>query len=148
MRFPLTLTLLVWAVWTTGCSSDGYRPGSKVTGKVTQGGTPVAGARVVFTDGNASGAAANGPTAVTDESGQYAIVGVNPGAYKVVVYKFVPKKGAMLPADGEGMDLEQIEASGQGAHALPRKYSTPTTTTLTASVGSGSNEVNLQLDSR
>lgn len=68
-----------------------------------------------------------------------------PGSYKVVVYKFVAKKGAVLPAEGEGFDMEQMEASGIGVHALPQKYSRATTTTLVAQVDGGDNVVELKL---
>lgn len=128
----------------TGCSSPGVRPGSKVTGTVKYKGTPVAGAKVIFTDGK-DGASPNGPTATTDEDGMYAVVGVPPGSYKVVVYKLEAKKGARLPPEGEGMDLEQLEASGLGTHALPKKYSSPSSTTLVAQVPAGSHEENFDL---
>jgi len=146
MRFRPILALVACALLFTGCSSGNKRPGSKVTGKVTLDGTPVAGAKVIFVEGNAGGATPNGPTAVTDDDGEYLLVGVKPGTYKVVVYKLVPKPGAKLPAEGEGMDLEQIEASGMGSHALPKKYRDATTTNLTASVGDGENkDTNLEL---
>ena len=131
-----------------GCSSKSVREGEKVTGKVTFNGTPVANAKVIFTDGTTSGAAASGPTAITDDDGQYVLVGVKPGTYKVVVYKMTPKPGAKLPPEGEGLDLEQMEASGLGVHALPKKYSTPGTTSLTAAISSGANKVDLALEGK
>jgi hypothetical protein len=142
----LLLVLAGCACLAVGCSSSNTRPGSKVTGKVTMNGSPVSGAKVIFTDGKDGGGTVNGPTAISDESGEYVMIGVKPGDYKVVVYKLVPRKGAVLPAEGEGMDLEQMEASGIGSHALPAKYSRPATTTLTAHVESGTNkDVNLEL---
>jgi Carboxypeptidase regulatory-like domain len=128
----------------TGCSSPGVRPGSKVTGTVKYKGAPVAGAKVIFTDGK-DGASPNGPTATTDEDGAYAVVGVPPGSYKVVVYKLVSKPGAKLPAEGEGMDLEQLEASGMGTHFLPKKYASPSSTTLLAQVQEGSHKEDFDL---
>jgi hypothetical protein len=129
-----------------GCGQSGTRAGSKVTGTVKYKGNPVAGAKIVFTDGkDTSGGSPNGPTATTDEDGQYALIGVPPGSYKVVVYKLVPKKGAILPPEGEGMDLEQMEASGLGKHELPQKYSRAATTTLVAQVGEGAQEENFDL---
>lgn len=128
----------------TGCSPQGVRPGSKVTGTVKYKGVPVAGAKVIFTDGK-DGASPNGPTATTDEDGAYAVVGVPPGSYKVVVYKLVARPGAKLPAEGEGMDLEQLEASGMGSHFLPKKYSSPSSTTLVAQIPAGSHEENFDL---
>jgi hypothetical protein len=138
------LAVLVVSSLLVGCSSGGGGPGAgiKVTGKVTYNGNPVAGARVIFTDGKDTGPRAGGPGAVTDDSGEYAVVGVQPGAYKVVVYKLVPAKGTTLP---EEMDLEQMEAAGIGAHALPSKYAKTSTTTLTAQVDSGANVVDLKL---
>lgn len=128
-----------------GCGSKSFRAGHKVTGKVTLNGTPVSEAKVVFTDGKEGNATPDGPSALTDENGEYTIVGVPPGTYKVVVYKFVPKPGAKLPAEGEGFDMEQMEASGVGVHALPQKYSRSSTTNLTAAVDSGENVVDLKL---
>ncbi|MBN9118759.1 MAG: carboxypeptidase regulatory-like domain-containing protein [Planctomycetes bacterium] len=111
---------------------------------MTLNGAPVSGARVIFTDGKDAGASAAGPAAVTDDTGEYAVVGVPPGAYKVVVYKLVPAKGATLP---DMNDLEQLEASGMGTHALPKKYSRAASTTLTAQVDSGANSADLKLTS-
>ena len=146
MRVWLWLVVVACALpLVTGCGSKSKRAGHKVTGKVTYNGKPVAGAKVVFTDGKEGGAVANGPTATTDEDGEYALIGVPPGSYKVVVYKFNPKPGAKLPPEGEGLDMEQLEASGMGVHALPAKYSRPASTTLVAQVESGENEVPLKL---
>ena len=118
---------------------------STINGKVLFNGNPVAGARVIFTEGKGGGMAA-GPTAVTDESGEYAIAGAPAGSYKVVVYKIVPRKGGKLPTDDEGgIDLVQLEASGAGTHGLPTKYSRAESTTLTANVNDGANEVDLKL---
>lgn len=146
MRTRTLLTVAAVCALAIGCSSSGRSGGgSKVTGKVTFNGNPVANARVIFTDGNATGMP-SGPSAFTDESGAYALVGVKPGAYKVVVYKLIPKKGMTIPADEEGgMDLVQLEASGVGTHGLPLKYSRVANTTLTAQVESGSNEADFKL---
>lgn len=146
MRYRHIIILAV-ATLALGCSSSGNgRPGSKVLGKLTQGGNPVAGAKIIFIEGNQTGAVANGPTAVTDEAGEFVMVGVPPGTYKVVVYKLVPSKaGAKLPEEGEGMDMEQIEASGIGKHVLPAKFAKPATTTLTAVVESGESKVTLAI---
>jgi len=132
MRSRLLLALIAGATLATGCSKSSKYPGSSVTGKVMYGGNPVAGAKVIFVDGNAGGANPTGPTAITDESGEYTMVGVKPGTYKVVIYKLKPKPGSKLPEEGEGMDIEQMEASGQGTHELPAKYAKPATTNLTA----------------
>ena len=146
MQTGTLLTAAVACGLAFGCSSSGSGGGTKVTGTVTFNGSPVANARVIFTDGGGSAAMPSGPTAFTDESGMYALVGVNPGAYKVVVYKLIPKQGMTIPSDDEGgMDLVQIEASGAGTHAMPEKYSKAATTTLTAQVGTGSNTADLKL---
>jgi hypothetical protein len=144
MRAWLIVIACALPLW-LGCGPKSQRAGHKVTGKVTLNGQPVADAKVVFTDGKDAGATANGPTALTDEGGEYTLVGVPPGTYKVVVYKFKPRPGAKLPPEGEGLDMEQLEASGMGAHALPQKYSRPATTNLTATVESGENVVDLKL---
>ena len=132
-----------------GCSSSsGFDGSSTVNGQVTFNGSPVAGARVIFTDGmETNDMAVNGPSAITDEDGEYAIIGLEPGTYKVVIYKLALPEGGELP---EGIDLEQIEAANQEGgyelHALPKKYAKPTTTTLTAQIEDGSNDdVNFDL---
>jgi hypothetical protein len=148
MRVTLVLTLsLVVAPLLCGCGGSKFRVGSAVNGKVLYNGNPVTGAKVIFTDGKAGGSP-NGPTAVTDETGQFVLVGVPPATYKVVVYKLIPKVGVKLPEEGEGMDLEQIEAAGVGTHALPKKYASPTTTTLTAVVDASTVNVDLKLEGK
>ena len=149
MRYHQLLKLLFAAVAScvlaAGCSSSRLGGGNKVTGKVMLNGSPVAGAKVIFTDGKPS-EMPSGPSAVSDENGEYALVGVTPGSYKVVVFKLVAKKGISMPEEEEGgLDLEQLEASGAGYHALPRKYSRIATTTLVAQVVDGPNEVDLKL---
>ena len=146
MRFRTVLAVVALGVLAGGCSSSrNANGGSKVTGTVSLNGTPVANARVIFTDGKAT-EMPTGPAAFSDESGRYALVGVPPGSYKVVVYKLIPKKGTTLPPDeGGGLDLMQLEASGLGTHGLPQKYSRVTSTTLTAQVTDGENNVDLKL---
>lgn len=142
------LFILGYLPFVAGCDSKNpyEKGGSKVTGVVTHKGAPVAGAKIVFTDGkDGGGGAPNGPSATTDDDGSYAVVGVPPGAYKVVIYKFVPKPGAKLPPEGEGMDLVQIEASGVGTHALPKKYASPSTTTFAVQVGGGAQKEDFEL---
>src|SRR5437667_245869 len=100
MRSRILLTVAAACAFAPGCSlSGGTGAGSKVTGKVTYNGNPVANARVIFTDGNSTSALPSGPSAFSDETGAYALVGVKPGAYKVVVYKLIPKKGMTIPSD-------------------------------------------------
>lgn len=142
-RFFLILAVCVTATL-AGCSKQ-VRPGSKVTGKVTFNGNPVVGAKIIFTDGKDLGSSPNGPSAITDSRGEYAVIGVAPGSYKVVVYKLVAKEGAVLPPEGEGMDLEQIEASGLGIHALPKNYASPATTTLVVQVPEGKHKEDFEL---
>lgn len=147
MRLRMLLALAgCWAALAAGCSSSkGARSGGKVTGTVTLNDKPVSGAKIIFTDGK-GGKMVSGPTAVSDADGKYVLVGVPPGSYKIVVYKLAAKPGAKLPeADDGELDLEQIEASGIGTHALPRKYSNPTTTTLAESVDAGTTTIDLKL---
>ena len=142
MRQLACAGVILAAAALAGCGTAAGGSGNgKVAGKVTHNGAPVAGARVLFLDG----AAATGPAAVTDEGGAYVLVGLKPADYKVVVYKLVAKKGVALPDD---MDLEQLEASGLGAHALPKKYSTPATTTRVVGVKGGSNDGDLKLEGK
>lgn len=143
MRHTVLAGVFLTAAALTGCGSaaGGGSGTGTVKGKVIYNGAPVAGARVMFMEG----AATTGPTAVTDEGGEYVVVGLKPGDYKVVVYKFVPRKGAVLPSE---TDIEQIEASGLGSHALPRKYATAANTTLVVGVKSGSNDGDLKLEGK
>lgn len=127
-----------------GCGGSGPAGGT-VSGKVTKGGAPVAGAKVEFYQ-------ANSPTAsfaaTTDDAGTFKLGSgqpawrAKPGSYKVTVTKFVPTKGAKLP---EGADPEQIEASGLGVSALPKDYANPATTPLTATINEGPNDLNLEV---
>lgn len=142
MRHVVLAGALLTVAALTGCGSAAGGSGKgTVKGKVIYNGVPVAGARVMYLEGTAT----PGPTAVTDDGGEYVLVGLKPGDYKVVVYKFVPKKGANLPSE---TDIEQIEASGMGTHVLPRKYGTVTSTTLVVSVKGGSNDGDLKLEGK
>ena len=145
MRSLLLSTFAIACWLDLGCSPvGGNRGGSRVVGKIQHNGAPLANARVVFCEGTTS-VSPIGPTAITDESGKYAVVGVKPGDYKVVVYKMVLKKGAIVPDEN---DLEQIEASGQGSHVLPPKYSRAASTPLLATVQSGSNALDFSIESK
>lgn len=131
----------------TGCGKDlGQR--ATVSGKVTNGGEPVPGAKVSFySTAEAGGKAGASYSAQTDSSGTYVIsgigneVGIPPGMYKVTVVKLDIKGN--LPPD---FDAGQMEASGAAKNILPRDYENPATTKLSVTLDIGKNEnKNLEL---
>jgi hypothetical protein len=149
---------LVWPVLAAlslvclvGCPGAGSGNSARVTGTVTHNGTPVAGAEVTFwsTNVGADGKPIRAGSCFSDASGKYAISGtvkapLLPGEYKVVVIKYQGKPGA-IPASLEG-DPEMIAHSQLGGeNTLPKIYSTPNTTKLTASLDPGKNIVDLPL---
>jgi len=144
-----------------GCSGDkATGPFATVSGTVTQGGAPVDGAKVEFHGTTeAAGGARDLFASTTDSSGKYMIAGVGknagipPGMYKVVVTKYRTKSGEVLKA-GEKVDEGQLaaQASDLGPAAaglinhLPKEFSSPSTTKLSATVQEGKNEnVNFDL---
>jgi hypothetical protein len=107
-----------WGLWLcligsllSGCSSSSSGT-IGVTGKVTKGGQPVAGAAVTFVPSATEGKAASG---TTDASGAYKLTtfvngdGALPGSYKVTITKFA---GSDLPAMEAGKQAtpEDVDA--------------------------------------
>jgi len=135
-----------------GCSGNGPGNFAHVSGTVTQGGAPVEKAKITFistTEVGTSGAKEQFATE-TDSAGKYMLAGYGkvpglpPGMYKVTITKLTMKAGAKLPA--EGFDTLQLEMSGLGVNNLPKDYSDPNVTKLSATLNSGKNEnVNFDL---
>ena len=160
MRKPASfvwLTLLVIGIGLSiGCPQGSDQPAiSPVTGTVTQGGTPVAGATVTFVP------TGDGPSAagVTDASGKYTLstyaggAGAVPGQYGVKIVKFETPDDA--GGGGVGIDSKEYEAAQQAGAAaeaaepknlLPAKYADPATSNLTATVDEGNNTIHFPLD--
>lgn len=162
MRLPGRLCLLfglIGLVAQVGCSGGGNGSLATVSGAVTQGGSPVEGAKIIFhSTTEVEGGKQPSYSVMTDSSGKYLLAtngkdpGVPPGLYKVTITKLEGKGGA---AAQPGMDAGQMEAmaSDQGPGAkggpvnlLPKEYATLATTKLSATLQQGKNEnVNFDL---
>lgn len=136
----------------SGCGGNSTIATDKVTGLVTLDGTPVEGAGISFTPVTAgSGRPAFG---TSDEKGIYTLTvlggkpgeGTLPGDYIVTVDKVVPENtGQMEPDPNEpGQMREKVIAKD----LLPLKYKTSGATPLKATVVSGANTINLELESK
>lgn len=147
-----------------GCSGGGGsadRPETApVSGTVTLGGTPVAGATVTFMPMAESQpgqpSQGNAAFAITGAQGQYQLTtfsssdGAVPGEYKVTVTKFNPaadeRNVASVESD-EYVPPEEIvsgspaAANTEPSNFLPDRYSKDTSTPLTATVKAGQENV-------
>lgn len=123
------LSSLVGVCCLLGCS-PAPKPIVAVTGKVTMKGKPVTGATVQFVPTDDDGVLATGRT---DAAGGYKLypskggLGLTPGPYKVVISRMVGADGKETP---EG--LSPIMTGGK--ESLPKFYSDPNETSLTAVV--------------
>jgi hypothetical protein len=68
-----------------------------------------------------------------------------PGSYKVTVSHLVGLDGKPITKFEEGMDITQLEASGQVKQNLPTKYSDSQQTELKFEVKAGKNEYNIDM---
>ena len=124
MLFPLAVLTLV-----SGCSPQA-KPPVAVSGKVTMKGKAVSGAMVQFVPTETTGTIASGRT---DATGSYTLFaaaggeGVCPGQYKIVISRLLGPDGKEIP---EGVSPH---TSG-GKESLPKFYSDPNETFLTAVV--------------
>jgi hypothetical protein len=168
-----------WASWTSlagsliaagllaGCGeSSGTLP---VTGKVTKGGQPVAGAAVVF-EPSGSSKDAKSASGTTDASGVYKLTtfvngdGALPGNYKVKITKFpgadVPAMEAPKEASQQDIDAiykamqekgkygpgAQTDTSAEIKNELDNKYADVNTSGLTAEVKAGATTFDFTVD--
>lgn len=120
-----------------------------VSGTVTFNGEPLADATILFEPeqtGEMESAAG-----ATDAEGKYELktivvgqgpqMGAVPGAYRVVVTKFVMPDGSKAPSD-----MSDADAEAEGARELiPERYSDFGSTTLTADVPEGGGTVDFDL---
>ena len=122
--FPLAVLTLA-----AGCSPQAQPPVA-VTGKVTLKGKAVSGVMVQFVPTETTGTMASGRT---DASGSYTLFaaaggeGVRPGQYKVVISR-------LLKADGQEIPEGFSPLTSGGKESLPKFYSDPNETFLTAVV--------------
>ena len=125
---PIRFAALLLLVGTIGCGKSSSGPMTyPVTGKVTLGGTPVAGATIFFTPASAVGA-----TAQTDSDGSFNVrieldlgksskEGLPAGDYRVSIAKMESPSG-------------EPSLSKPPKNTLPPQYAAPETSNLTASV--------------
>jgi hypothetical protein len=118
-----------------------------VTGVVTLDGEPLPRASVVFVpQGNTPG---SGTSAITDDAGRYALAtmhqgaGAPEGSYKVVISKLVQPDGSEFP-----LNAEVDPMSTPHKEFVPKPYSDPEATTLTADVASGGGSIDFPLRRR
>ncbi|MDR3110995.1 MAG: carboxypeptidase-like regulatory domain-containing protein [Planctomycetaceae bacterium] len=143
----LIVSFLFVAVIIAGCS-DGKIKTNGVTGTVTYDGSPLAGATVIFspvTDGQGNPAVGE-----TDEKGVYVLqtilgnfgAGTTPGDYTVTVTKTELKKTGKKTTDGDGVVHEETKP----VSVIPEKYAQAATSGFTATVKSGSNTFDFNLE--
>jgi len=144
-----------------GCSGKKDAGLATVSGVVTHNGTPVEGAKVIFSStAEVEGKKQPSYGAQTDSSGKYLIAtngkepGIPPGLYKVLVVKIDPKSSnpGAEPLDPGQLDAMAIGGDGgAGAknaiiHLLPKEYASVNTSKLSATLQEGKNEnVNFDL---
>ncbi len=116
-----------------------------VAGVITYNGEPLANATVKFIPVDATGSQSYGKT---NEKGEYKLqtllgaadAGTTPGEYKVTVdcVKNVPT-GNMIQENGAEIEEMEVET------VIPKTYSNPETSGLTATVAPGDNTINFDL---
>ncbi|MBQ7813865.1 MAG: carboxypeptidase regulatory-like domain-containing protein [Thermoguttaceae bacterium] len=142
-NFALCLVTLSMLAVLPACSKAIKTEG--VTGVITYNGEPLANATVKFVPTDSTGSQSYGKT---NEKGEYKLqtllgaadAGTTPGEYKVTVdcVQNVPT-GNMIQENGaeiEEMDVESV---------IPKTYSNPETSGLTATVAPGDNTINFDL---
>jgi hypothetical protein len=136
--FPC-LCLLVSVLSVPGCNKNTAIKTDVVTGTVTMGGSPLAGATVSFLPVDTNGSTAVG---TTDDSGKYTLqtllgaadAGTTPGDYVVTVSKMVNEptgRQEWSESDGKMLDIMV------GKETVPAKFATKRSTPLKATVISG-----------
>ncbi len=154
--------LMLLCIGVSGCSDGGggkKLATNKVTGKVIMNGAPVPGVSVSFSPIETGKPPAMG---ISDTQGIYILTtydsgdGAVEGDYKVMVYKGAPSAAPAAPthdptgqSSGGGAPKHSGPASkGQtaaGGSLLPEKYSSASTTTISKSVKSGENTIDIEL---
>jgi len=149
------LGLFVLAI-IAGCGQGAGEGTSPVSGTVTQKGSPVEGAIVSFVPASEGGENAVG---VTDAAGKYILTtrkkddGALPGQYKVSITKYdKPKETAATSAPLPEGELSSPDYKGEAPETppaknlLPSKYASSDTSGLSATVNSGPNTHNFELE--
>ncbi|HVA45803.1 MAG TPA: carboxypeptidase-like regulatory domain-containing protein [Pirellulales bacterium] len=141
------LSLALLAVGLAGCGKQKKGPQLDLvpaSGTVTLDGQPLADAVIAFAFQGTPPEGFYSSGATTDAQGHYELVsmgqkGTIPGNYKVTVSKQVNATGQPLKLE-EGMDMEQLRASGGVKEMVPDKYTAIDTTDLTTSIENGKAE--------
>jgi hypothetical protein len=158
MRMQKSVLFGVALLLFAGCSGgdEGTNPKTyPVTGTVTMGGSPVAGATVSFQLADGSRSAVG----ITDDGGKYKLTtfaaddGAVPGDYKISLFKLEGDKVAAAPAGqlasgelSEDYDPNVKPATAAPKHLLPAKFANGATSGLTAKVAeSGENKFDFDL---
>ena len=101
----LGAALLTALIGLAGCGGGNSGSFATVSGVVTQGGSPVDGAKVIFHSTVEVGGKRESYSALTDSNGKYLLAavgkdpGIPPGMYKVTIVKLAMKSQQNLPAD-------------------------------------------------
>lgn len=114
------------------CGCGGPKTGDKVTGSVTMGGQPQAGATVSFIPSQPA-EGIESKSAAVDAQGKFELK-LLPGKYAVIISKMVTK-GGQVPGPEE--DYGMLEAEGKLRQAIPSKYTQPKATPLSAEIPAG-----------
>ena len=155
--------LLGAAVFLAGCPKGGSSLGTvPVRGRVTLDGAPLPGATVTFSPKSPEGRTAAG---MTNENGEFILTtiragdGAVPGEYGVAITKPVAtgpvedprvRGGALTPEQmAQIREQAKAKAGAEGGSAIPKKYTSPATSGLTATVKRGDkNEFTFDLKSQ
>ncbi|MEW4455699.1 hypothetical protein AB1L30_23730 [Bremerella sp. JC817] len=150
-RYLLRTSLLVLLAGLVGCGSSNNLNTQLVEGVVTLDGQTVDGATVEFIPAeNGEGLAASG---FTDNAGKFNLTvlnppeenqvevgsGTTPGQYQVTV-----RKAIVAPTP----ESSSRQTMGKKTYVVPQKYETVRTSGLTATVTEGSNNIQLDLQSK
>ena len=142
---------LAGLVWLAGCSSEDEWSAKRpkvfpASGTITLDGNPLEGATIIY-HSQAHNISAQG---ISDANGKYVLTSFNQddgaaeGEHKVVVSKFAYEEKKTKYDSAEEKSVALIPKD-----LLPKRYATPDTTPLTASVSSsGPNNATLELKSK
>lgn len=147
VRMMGRLSCLIIALALTGCGGPKGNFAT-ITGKITQGGAPLDGAKVRFHATVEVGGKRETYSAITDSSGKYVLLangadpGIPPGLYKVTIVKQGFK---VQNPDDPGMDAGQMEAqqsaiAGSSKVEKPKEYENEASTKLSVTLETGKNE--------
>ncbi|MEK6257574.1 MAG: hypothetical protein AABP62_03050 [Planctomycetota bacterium] len=147
MLFRATLCIVVSSLGfgIVGCGGDSGPKLAGVTGTVTYGGKPLAGATVTMQTEGVKGQASLGST---DSSGKFKMTtggraGVPVGKARVGISKAADTTGGAAKTDMKPEDMMKLQKAAGGTTkkqeppkpAIPEKYADPTKSGLTADVG-------------